>query len=198
MMNLLNQERLKYEIYPPKKLVFKALELCPIDKARVVILGQDPYHKKGQAHGLAFSVTNDQKPPPSLRNILKEVQSDVGRSRPEETDLTPWAKQGVLLLNTSLTVRKGAPGSHAKIGWKYFTQSILKRVAARRSPVVFILWGAHAQKAGAFLCHNNYKRHIILKAAHPSPLSSKGFFGCKHFSKTNNFLVSLKEESIEW
>lgn len=198
MMHILKQERLNYTIYPPEKLTFRALKLCSIDKTNVVILGQDPYHKKGQAHGLAFSVTNGQKPPPSLRNILKEVKSDVGGSRLIDADLTPWAKQGVLLLNTSLTVRKNEPGSHARIGWQNFTKAVLERVAAKNSPIVFMLWGVHAKKSAEFINQSKYKKHLILKAAHPSPLSSKGFFGCKHFSKTNKFLVSVGKEPIIW
>lgn len=198
MMHILKQERLNYTIYPPEKLTFRALKLCPIDKTNVVILGQDPYHKKGLAHGLAFSVTNGQKPPPSLRNILKEIESDVGGSRLSGADLTPWAKQGVLLLNTSLTVRENEPGSHARLGWQNFTKAVLERVAAKNSPIVFMLWGAHAQKSAEFISQSKYKKHLILKAAHPSPLSSKGFFGCKHFSKTNKFLVSVGKEPIIW
>ena len=198
MKQVLDEERRGYTIFPPEKETFKALELCPINKTKVVILGQDPYHTKGLAHGLAFSVPNGQKIPPSLRNILKEVQDDLAREPASSGDLTSWAKQGVLLLNTCLTVRKGEPASHKNIGWDVFCTSVLETIVLKQQNVVFLLWGRHAQRQARFLHQKEHSSHLILEASHPSPFSAKGFFGCKHFSKTNDFLVSVGKEPIIW
>tara|TARA_B110000977_G_scaffold196767_2_gene277847 strand:+ start:436 stop:1020 length:585 start_codon:yes stop_codon:yes gene_type:complete len=181
------KERTVYKIFPPEKEVFRALELCPIYQTKVLILGQDPYHGEGQAHGLAFSVNENAKIPPSLRNILKELENDVG-SKLNSGDLTCWTKSGVLLLNTVLTVRESRANSHANIiGWEAYTDDIIRQVSASQSRVVFMLWGNQA-KAKASLIDSS--KHLILTAPHPSPLSAhRGFIGCKHFSKANDYLV---------
>jgi len=183
-------------VYPPHTDIMKALEVTPFDQVKVVILGQDPYHGPGQAHGLSFSVLNGNRMPPSLLNIFKELSDDLGISRPTETDLTPWAKQGVLLLNTTLTVLAGAPMSHANLGWEIFTDEILKAIDNQLENVVFILWGSHAQKKIRFI---NPDKHLIIKSTHPSPLSAhRGFFGSKPFSKTNDYLKSKNILPINW
>ena len=183
-------------IYPPKSSIFKAFELTAFADVKVVILGQDPYHGPEQAHGLSFSVQKPIKPPPSLQNIFKELQSDLGIQAPEHGDLTGWAKQGVLLLNASLTVQAATPQSHAKIGWELFTDHVMACVNDHPEPVVFLLWGASAQKKAHFL---DETRHCLLKAPHPSPLSAhRGFLGCRHFSQANAFLQKAGREPIDW
>ena len=185
------------EILPPKETVYAALQLCPLAQTRVVILGQDPYPTPGQAHGLAFSVQAPTPPPPSLRNMLSEIEADLGHpSAVEGGDLTPWAKQGVLLLNAILTVRAHAPLSHAGWGWEAFTDTIIRTVSTQRQHVVFLLWGAKAKAKRALI---DETRHLVLTAAHPSPLSAyNGFFGCRHFSRANAYLAAHGQPPIQW
>jgi len=183
-------------IFPRAANWFRALDLTPLDKVRVVILGQDPYHGPGQAHGLCFSVPPDVRPPPSLVNIFKELESDLGIRPRRHGFLEHWASQGVLLLNSVLTVEMGRPASHREKGWERFTDAIVRLVNAKTEPVVFLLWGSYAQKKAAFV---DTSRHMVLKAAHPSPLSAhNGFFGCRHFSQTNAFLESQGLAPIDW
>ena len=184
-------------IYPPASDVFNALTYTPLDKVKVVILGQDPYHGEHQAHGLCFSVLPGVKTPPSLANIYKELANDISDFKiPEHGTLTPWAKQGVLLLNTVLTVEQGKPNSHAKWGWETYTDAIIDAVNRYREHVVFLLWGAHAQKKGS---HIDETKHHVLRTTHPSPLSAhRGFLGCKHFSQTNQYLVENGYTPINW
>ena len=183
-------------LYPPQDAWFRALELTPLDKVRVVILGQDPYHGPRQAHGLCFSVPPGERPPPSLLNIYKELESDLGLPRPRHGFLEHWARQGVLLLNSVLTVEMAKAASHSKKGWEHFTDAIIAQANERAEPVVFMLWGAYAQKKAV---HVDSSRHLVLKAAHPSPLSAhNGFLGCKHFSQCNAFLVSSELPPIDW
>lgn len=183
-------------IYPPGPLIFNAFDTTPIDKVKVVILGQDPYHGPNQAHGLCFSVQNGVPPPPSLINMYKELHEDVGLHIPNHGNLTAWAKQGVFLLNASLTVRAGEPMSHAKIGWADFTNTVIQKISDVKQHVVFMLWGKFAQDKRTLI---DESKHLILRAAHPSPLSAhNGFFGCKHFSKANQYLVSKGIEPINW
>lgn len=193
----LKTERLQQKtIYPPGSLIFNAFNTTPFDKVKVVILGQDPYHGPGQAHGLCFSVQAGVPAPPSLVNIFKELHSDIGVRIPGHGNLTHWAEQGVFLLNASLSVRVGEPMSHAKIGWAGFTDAVIRQVSARKKHIVFLLWGKFAQDKRVLI---DEQRHLILKAAHPSPLSAHaGFFGCRHFSKTNEYLVSQGIEPIDW
>jgi uracil-DNA glycosylase len=183
-------------IYPPGSLIFNAFTQTPFDNVKVVILGQDPYHNPGQAHGLSFSVPEKIPLPPSLVNIFKELKTDIGIECPPAGDLSKWAKQGVLLLNSSLTVRQNEPGSHARAGWTIFTDEVIKRISDQRSGVVFLLWGKYAHEKQHLI---DETKHFVLKAAHPSPLSAnKGFFGCKHFSKTNEILMSENKTPIDW
>lgn len=183
-------------VYPPGKLVFNAFNLCPFDKVKVVIIGQDPYHGPGQAHGLCFSVNDGIKPPPSLINIFKEISSDLGKPVPQSGNLTRWARQGVLLLNATLTVRAHQAGSHQRRGWEEFTDAVIRKLAEKKDNLVFILWGAYAQRKGAFIDRN---RHLVLTSAHPSPLSAyNGFFGNHHFSLANDYLVRNGETAIDW
>jgi len=183
-------------IFPPQDAWFRALELTPLDKVRVVILGQDPYHGPGQAHGLCFSVPPGVRPPPSLNNIYKELGRDLGLPRPRHGCLEHWARQGVLLLNSVLTVEMAKAASHSKKGWEPFTDAIIAQVNDKAEPVVFMLWGAYAHKKAANV---DSSRHLLLKAAHPSPLSAhNGFLGCKHFSQCNAFLVSNGLPPIDW
>ncbi|MBK8952973.1 MAG: uracil-DNA glycosylase [Chitinophagaceae bacterium] len=183
-------------IYPPGSLIFNAFNTTPFNKVKVVILGQDPYHGPGQAHGLCFSVQNGVLPPPSLVNIFKELHQDIGFHIPNHGNLTHWAQQGVFLLNASLTVRAGEPMSHSKIGWTFFTDNVIKTISDKKEHVVFILWGKFAQEKKILIDEN---KHLVLRSAHPSPLSaSAGFFGCKHFSKTNEFLVKKGIEPVDW
>jgi uracil-DNA glycosylase len=183
-------------IFPKGSLWFRALDLTPLDAVRVVILGQDPYHGPGQAHGLAFSVQPGVKVPPSLVNIYKELQADLGIQPARHGFLDHWARQGVLLLNSSLTVEQGQAASHQGRGWERFTDAVIAKVAARAQPCAFLLWGNHAQKKAAFV---DAQRHLVLKAPHPSPLSAhNGFFGCRHFSRTNSWLAAQGLPPIDW
>lgn len=183
-------------IYPPGSQIFNAFDSTPFDKVKVVILGQDPYHGPGQAHGLCFSVSYGVPPPPSLVNIFKELQEDIGVRIPAHGNLGAWAAQGVFLLNASLTVRAGEPMSHSKIGWAVFTDTVIRKISEGRPHVVFLLWGKFAQEKKVLI---DEKKHLVLRAAHPSPLSAHaGFFGCRHFSKTNEYLASKGIEPIDW
>ena len=183
-------------IYPPAKLIFNAFDQCPFDNVKVVILGQDPYHGPGQAHGLCFSVNNGVEFPPSLRNIFKEIQSDTGSPVPTSGNLERWAKQGVLLLNATLTVRAHTAGSHQKKGWEQFTDAVIHLVADKLENVVFILWGNYAISKGEFI---DSRKHLILKSVHPSPLSaSRGFFGNHQFSTANKYLIENRKEAVRW
>ena len=187
-------------VFPTVDQWFKALELTPFNATKVVILGQDPYHGrsdgKAQAEGLSFSVPYDQKIPPSLRNIYKELVADTGVTMPDHGHLSHWAEQGVLLLNATLTVREGVAGSHQKQGWELFTDAIIRSLNERRKRVVFLLWGSYAQKKGEFI---DKDKHLVLTAHHPSPLSAhRGFFGCQHFSKTNQYLAGHGFDPIDW
>ena len=186
----------KCTVYPPGSMIFNAFDHCPFDKVKVVLLGQDPYHEPGQAHGLCFSVQDGTRFPPSLINIFKEIQSDLGTAIPKSGDLTRWADQGVLLLNATLTVRAHTAGSHQNKGWEAFTDAVIQRLAAQRENIVYILWGAYAQRKGAII---DTAKNLVLQSPHPSPLSaSRGFFGNKHFSKTNDYLRETGQEPIEW
>ncbi len=183
-------------IYPPGKLIFNAFNTTPFHRVKVVLLGQDPYHGPGQAHGLSFSVPDGIPPPPSLINIFKEMRSDLGLPIPKGGNLTRWAERGVLLLNASLTVRANEPMSHAKIGWAEFTDMVITRISELNQHVVFLLWGKFAQEKQSLV---DETKHCLLKAAHPSPFSAdKGFFGCRHFSKTNDYLSQQGIEPIDW
>jgi uracil-DNA glycosylase len=183
-------------IFPAGSNWFRALDLTPLNEVKVVILGQDPYHGPGQAHGLCFSVPNGVRPPPSLVNIYKELESDLGIARPAHGFLEHWARQGVLLLNSVLTVEMGLAASHRDRGWERFTNAVIAEVNAKPEPVVFMLWGSYAQKKAAFV---DTSRHLVLKAPHPSPLSAhSGFLGCRHFSKANAFLESKGLAPIDW
>lgn len=183
-------------IYPKANEYFAAFNLTPIDQVKVVILGQDPYHGPGQAHGLCFSVRPGVRPPPSLENIFKELNTDLNIQCPQHGCLTSWAKQGVLLLNSSLSVQAHQAGSHQNKGWEEFTDSVVHHLNSKHNGLVFMLWGSYAQKKGAFI---DKKKHLVLEAPHPSPLSSyRGFFGCRHFSKTNEYLKRHGKAPIEW
>lgn len=183
-------------IYPPEPDVFNAFKLTPFDKVKVVIIGQDPYHGPNQAHGLAFSVQPGIIKPPSVRNIFRELHDDIGFKIPKDGYLEPWAKQGVMMLNTTLTVERGKPLSHAKIGWEQFTDRVIQILNDQKKGIIFLLWGAHAQRKGQSI---NPNQHHILTAAHPSPFSAeRGFFGCRHFSKTNKLLRDMGKEEIDW
>ncbi len=190
----LQKERGEYEVFPPTEEVFQAFELTPFEKVKVVILGQDPYHGPGQAHGLCFSVKKGEKQPPSLKNIFKELQGDLGIEKPLHGYLGKWAEGGVFLLNTTLTVRKGCPMSHKGKGWEQFTDRVLERLFSREDPIVFMLWGKVAEDK----CKWNTKNHLVLKAGHPSPFSARYFLGCKHFSKANTFLEGVGKTPIDW
>jgi len=183
-------------IYPAGANIFNAFNTTPIDKVKVVIIGQDPYHGPGQAHGLCFSVQKGIPPPPSLVNIFKELQDDIGVPIPDHGCLTHWAEQGVFLLNASLSVRAGEPMSHSKIGWAEFTDHVIRRISETRNHIVFLLWGKFAQEKRSLI---DESKHLVLRAAHPSPLSANaGFFGCRHFSKTNEYLVRNGIDPIDW
>lgn len=196
MKSFLLQEKQHYRVFPPSHLIFNAFNLTPFDAVKVVILGQDPYHGEGQAHGLAFSVPDGVMFPPSLRNIFKELSSDMGCQLPYSGNLEPWARQGVLLLNASLTVRMNEAGSHARCGWTRFTDAAIKALSDHRNHLVFLLWGNYAAAKESLI---DGSRHLVLKAAHPSPLAaSRGFFGCRHFSKTNEYLADHGISPITW
>ena len=183
-------------VYPPGRLIFNAFNLCPFDKVKVVIIGQDPYHGPGQAPGLCFSVNDGVQPPPSLVNIFKEINNDLGKPIPQSGNLTRWAEQGVLLLNATLTVRAHQAGSHQRQGWEEFTDAVIRKLAEEKSNLVFILWGSYAQKKGAFIDRN---KHLVLTSVHPSPLSAhNGFFGNHHFSLANDYLVKNGKTAIDW
>lgn len=196
LKSFLVEEKSHYRVYPPGSLIFNAFNLTPLPDVKVVILGQDPYHGAGQAHGLAFSVPAGVAFPPSLRNIFKELQTDIGINVPYTGSLDGWAKQGVLLLNTTLTVREATPMSHAGHGWEIFTDAAIKAVSDNNNNVVFMLWGSHAGSKKPLI---DGSKHCILQAPHPSPLSaSRGFFGCKHFSKANAYLTQHGKTAIDW
>jgi uracil-DNA glycosylase len=183
-------------VYPPPKFIFRALELCPFPAVKVVIIGQDPYHGTNQANGLCFAVNQGVPIPPSLQNIYKEIKADLGKTMPPSGNLERWAKQGVLLLNATLTVRANSPGSHQNKGWETFTDAIIQTLSDKKEHLVFLLWGAYAQKKGAIV---DPVKHLVLKTVHPSPLSAyNGFFGCRHFSQTNVYLSLNGEEPIDW
>ncbi|MGN0796234.1 MAG: uracil-DNA glycosylase [Christensenellales bacterium] len=195
LREFLKTEYFTRTVYPPMGDIFNALKYTAYEDVKVVILGQDPYHEKGQAEGLCFSVPKDVKAPPSLVNIFKEIKDDVGIDN-KNPNLINWAKQGVLLLNTSLTVREGQANSHSNKGWEILTDNIIKKLNEREKPIVFLLWGANARSKSAYVTNKN---HLVLTCAHPSPLSAyNGFFGCRHFSKTNQFLIKNGETPIDW
>lgn len=196
LTEFVRQEYRQTTVYPPGSAIFSAFDHCPFDQVKVVILGQDPYHEPGQAHGLCFSVREGVPFPPSLVNIFKEIESDLKKPFPKSGDLTRWADQGVLLLNATLTVRAHQAGSHQNKGWETFTDAVIHRLAESRDHIVYILWGAYAQRKGAFIDTN---RNLVLKSAHPSPLSAyRGFFGNQHFRKANDYLIASGQEPIDW
>lgn len=196
LKNFLVAEKQQYPVYPPGSLIFNAFNLTPFDKVKVVIIGQDPYHEPGQAHGLCFSVQPGTKFPPSLMNIFQELQNDLGLPMPQNGNLEKWAQQGVLLLNATLTVRAHQAGSHQRRGWEIFTDAAISRLSMQRSGIVFLLWGSYAQAKIQLI---DTSKHFILTAPHPSPLSAyRGFFGCKHFSKTNEILIQNGQTPIDW
>ena len=197
LTNFVREEYGKYAIYPPGKLIFNAFNLCPFDKVKVVIIGQDPYHGPGQAHGLCFSVPEGIDQPPSLQNIFKEINNDLGKPVPTSGNLERWAEQGVLLLNATLTVRAHQAGSHQNKGWETFTDAVIKIISEKKENLVFFLWGSYAQRKGAFI---DTQRHLVLKSVHPSPLSANrgGWFGNHQFSQANAYLKSHGLKEIEW
>lgn len=191
------EKQSQVKIYPPGPMIFNAFNTTDFNEVKVVIIGQDPYHGPGQAHGLSFSVQAGIKPPPSLINMYKEIESDLGVKMPRDYgNLTHWAKQGVLLLNATLTVRANQPNSHAGIGWSLFTDAVIRKLNQEKVKLVFLLWGNFAKEKGA---HIDQKKHLVLKAAHPSPFAAdKGFYGCRHFSKTNQYLIEHGLDPIDW
>ena len=196
LVNFIKAEYSTKTIYPHGKNIFRAFELCPFDKVKVVIIGQDPYHGPGQANGLCFSVNDGVPLPPSLQNIYKEIEADLHMEMPSTGNLDNWSRQGVLLLNATLTVRANQAGSHQRQGWEEFTDDVIKTISDRKENIVFLLWGKYAQEKGMII---DISKHHILKAPHPSPLSAHaGFFGCKHFSKTNQYLESIGKDPINW
>lgn len=196
LRSFLLKEKADHIIFPPGGKIFEAFNRTPPERIKCVILGQDPYHGKGQAHGLCFSVPDGIKPPPSLINVFKEIESDLGISPPQSGNLEKWADQGVFLLNATLTVRAGQAGSHQKKGWEEFTDSVIMKLSEERSNIVFLLWGRYAQAKTGLIDPTS---HLILKAAHPSPFSAhNGFFGCRHFSKANEYLIRNKKDPINW
>lgn len=196
LISFVKQEYATSQVFPAGRNIFRAFDKCPFDKVKVVIIGQDPYHGDGQANGLCFSVNEGVSFPPSLKNIFKEVHDDVGTPIPTSGELDRWAEQGVLLLNSVLTVKAHNAASHAGHGWEIFTDAVVRAIAERKEGVVYMLWGSYAQRKGAIA---NPERNLILHSVHPSPLSSyRGFFGCKHFSKANDYLKSIGKEPIVW
>lgn len=196
LMNRVDAERQNYDVYPPRQDMFSCFAACPLDSVKVVIIGQDPYHRPGQAHGMSFSVRPGVKLPPSLQNIFKELIDDIGGGMPTSGYLESWAKQGVLLMNTSWSVRRGQAGSHADYGWMEFSENLLKMLNDYDQPLVFILWGAHAQKVGQVVTD---PKHLKIATAHPSPFSAqRGFFGSKPFSRANDFLVKNNRKPVDW
>jgi len=196
LIEFVKSEYQQHTIYPPGKEIFKAFDSCDFEQVKVVVIGQDPYHGPGQANGLCFSVRDGMRMPPSLVNIFKEIHADLGKPMPASGDLERWAKQGVLLLNATLTVRASTPGSHQNKGWENFTDAVIKTISDQKENLVFLLWGAYAQKKGEMIDRN---KHLVLMSAHPSPFSAdRGFFGCKHFSKANAYLKSKGLKEIDW
>jgi uracil-DNA glycosylase len=197
LVNFVKQEYTTQKIYPPGKLIFNAFDKCSFEDCKVVILGQDPYHGVGQANGLSFSVNDGVSFPPSLQNIFKEIKDDLGFPIPQAGNLERWASQGVLLLNATLSVRAGQAGSHQNKGWEMFTDAIIKKISDEKEGVVFMLWGKYAQNKGSKI---DISKHFVLKAAHPSPMAANfgGWFGCKHFSQANNYLMAKGKEEIKW
>ncbi|MFD2998864.1 uracil-DNA glycosylase [Pontibacter toksunensis] len=196
LVSFVKDEYTTQKVYPAGNQIFNAFEKCTFDKVKVVILGQDPYHGPNQANGLAFSVSDKVRIPPSLLNVFKEIKSDLGKEMPTSGNLERWAEQGVLLLNATLTVQAGKAGSHQKKGWEEFTDAVVEKVNDLKEHVVFMLWGAYAQKKGAFIDEG---KHLVLTAAHPSPFAAdRGFFGSRHFSKANQYLREHGKEPIEW
>ena len=196
LIEFVRGEYLKAKVFPPPKFIFRAFELCPFDTVKVVILGQDPYHGGGQAHGLCFSVPENIDMPPSLKNICIEIINDLGGKVPRHGNLEHWAKQGVLLLNATLTVRAHSPASHQGKGWEEFTDAVIKTLSKKKEHLVFLLWGNYAKKKSELI---DWEKHLVLEAAHPSPFSAhSGFFGCKHFSQTNEYLQKYDKEPIKW
>ena len=194
LVSFVKSEYQQHKVYPPAKEIFRAFELCSLDATKVVILGQDPYHGPGQANGLCFSVREEVPTPPSLVNIFKEIKNDVGTPIPQHGNLERWARQGVLLLNATLTVRARKPGSHQNKGWETFTDAVIQTVARARKHLVFILWGAYAQKKATLIDNT---QHLVLKSAHPSPYSAdRGFFGSRHFSQANTYLKAHQQEEV--
>jgi uracil-DNA glycosylase len=196
LTSFVREEYSKYRVYPPGKEIFRAFDRCPFEKVKVVIIGQDPYHGRSQANGLCFSVNQGIAMPPSLINIFKEIKNDLGKEIPPNGVLDRWADQGVLLLNATLTVRANQPGSHQNRGWELFTDTVIKILAEQKENLVFLLWGSYAQKKGEVIDNKN---HYVLKSVHPSPLSAnRGFFGNRHFSRTNAYLRSKGIREIDW
>jgi uracil-DNA glycosylase len=196
LVKFVKDEYARHKVYPPGKWMFHAFDCCPFDDVKVVVLGQDPYHGPGQAHGLCFSVQDGIDFPPSLQNIFKELNNDLNIPMPKSGNLERWAHQGVFLLNATLTVRARQAGSHQNNGWETFTDAVVRKLAEEKEHLVFLLWGAYAQRKGEFIDIN---RHLVLKAPHPSPFSAnRGFFGCRHFSKTNAYLEQHGKTPIEW
>jgi uracil-DNA glycosylase len=196
LTDFVEKEYDNHTCYPKQEDVFRAFDYCSFEDLKVVIIGQDPYHGKGQANGLCFSVHDEIKHPPSLKNIFKELKEDIGKGIPESGDLSSWAKQGVLLLNATLTVREGEAGSHQKQGWEQFTDVVIQKISEEKKDVVFLLWGKFAENKGSII---NVEKHTLFKAPHPSPLGAwRGWFGSKHFSKTNKFLENKGLETIDW
>lgn len=196
LVRFVREEYGNHTVYPPGSRIFSAFDHCNFDDVKVVIIGQDPYHGPGQANGLCFSVCDGIRKPPSLINIFKEIKNDLGKDIPESGNLERWADQGVLLLNATLTVRANQAGSHQKKGWEEFTDAVIRRLSDEKEGIVFLLWGAYAQKKGSVI---NRTRHLVLQAAHPSPFAAdRGFFGCRHFSKANEYLRSNGKTEIDW
>ena len=196
LVGFVKQEYARYTVFPPGRLIFNAFNQCPFDRVKVVLIGQDPYHEPGQAHGLCFSVNDGVPFPPSLNNIFKEIHDDIGAPIPSTGNLTRWAQQGVLLLNATLTVREHQAGSHQRQGWEEFTDAVIRILSERREHLVFILWGSYAIKKGAFI---DRTRHMVLTSPHPSPLSAhRGFFGNHHFSQANAYLRQHGQQPIVW
>ena len=196
LRDFVRAEYAAHRVYPPAAQIFRAFDECPFDSVKVVILGQDPYHGPGQANGLCFAVGAQTPPPPSLQNIFKEIEADLGHKVSRDPDLSRWARQGVLLLNATLTVREAQAGSHQNRGWERFTDAAVHALAREREGLVFLLWGAYARRKGAGI---DRRKHLVLECAHPSPLSAhNGFFGCRHFSKANDWLVTRGETPIDW
>ena len=196
LADFVREEYRNYKIYPPGSQIFNAFDRCSFEQLKVVIIGQDPYHGPGQANGLCFSVADDIRVPPSLVNIFKEIRDDLGKAIPENGNLERWAKQGVLLLNATLTVRSNTPGSHQNKGWEEFTDSVIKLISDRKTNIVFMLWGAYAQRKGEII---DQSKHLVLASPHPSPFSAnRGFFGNRHFSKTNDYLSEKGFSPVDW